>query len=118
MNLLAEELENIIEGYQKNQYLYSRLSKEWRSKRSINDHMSPKEDEEDRLLVKTYACNILNKKNFIDKRDIIQQINAEIIKIQSLRTRNWYERRIVNQMVEIYRVKIKVKFLGSEKIVF
>ena len=78
--------------------------------------MSQKEDEEDRLLVKTYACNILNKKNFIDKRDIIQQINAEIIKIQSLRTRNSYESIIVEQIVKIYRAMIKVKLFGIEKI--
>uniref|UniRef100_A0A914EKV4 Metalloprotease TIKI homolog n=1 Tax=Acrobeloides nanus TaxID=290746 RepID=A0A914EKV4_9BILA len=105
---LDEKLENIVEDYQKNPYSYSQLSIKWRSKRSINDHMSPKEDEKDRLLVKTYACNILNKKNFIDREDMIQQINAQIIEIQSSRTSNLYERRIANQIVEICKAKIKL----------
>ena len=78
--------------------------------------MSPKEDEEDRLLVKTYVCNILNTKNFIIVEDKIRQIDTKIIEIQSLRTRNSYERRMVNQMMEIYRASIKVKLFGIEKI--
>ena len=78
--------------------------------------MSQEEDEEVLLLVKTYACNILNQENFFIVESKIRQINAEIIKIQSSRTRNWYERRIVNQVVEIYRAYIKVKFFGIEKI--
>ena len=78
--------------------------------------MSQKENEKVRLLVKTYVCNILNKENFISVEDKIRQINAKIIEIQSLRTRNSYERRIVNQIVEIYRAEIKVKLFGIEKI--
>uniref|UniRef100_A0A914CYS8 Metalloprotease TIKI homolog n=1 Tax=Acrobeloides nanus TaxID=290746 RepID=A0A914CYS8_9BILA len=106
--LLDKKLKNTIEDYKKNQYPYSRLPIIWRSKRSINDHMSQEEDEKDSLLVKTYACNILNKKNFVDEEDEIRQINAQIIEIQSLRTRNRYERRIVNQIVEILRASIKL----------
>ena len=79
------------------------------------DKLNQEEDEEDRLLVKTYACNILNKKNFIDEEDKIRKMNARIIEIQSWRTRNWYERRIVNQIVEIYRARVKVKLFGIEK---
>ena len=112
MNLLAEKLENIVEDYQKNQYPYSLLPKKWRSKRSMNDHMSHKEDEEDRLLVKAYACN---KENFITKEEKIRKMNARIIEIQYWRTRNWYEREIVNQIVEIYRARVKVKLFGIEK---
>ena len=77
--------------------------------------MSPKEDEEDRLLVKTYACNILNKENFINMEDKIRKMKAQLIEIQSTRTRNWHERRFANQIVEIYRASIKVKFVGIEK---
>uniref|UniRef100_A0A914EJU9 Metalloprotease TIKI homolog n=1 Tax=Acrobeloides nanus TaxID=290746 RepID=A0A914EJU9_9BILA len=101
---LDEKLKNTIE-VQKNQYPYSRLSKEWRSKRSINDHISQEEDEAVLLLVKAYACN---KKNFINEEDMIRQINTQIIKIQTWRTRNEYESRFANQIVEIYRAKIKL----------
>uniref|UniRef100_A0A914DU90 Metalloprotease TIKI homolog n=1 Tax=Acrobeloides nanus TaxID=290746 RepID=A0A914DU90_9BILA len=105
--LLTEKLKNTIE-VQKNQYPYSRLSKKWHSKRSINDHMSQEEDEEVLLLVKTYACNIFNKKSFIVVEDMIRQINTQIIKIQTWRTRNGYESRFTNQIVKIYRAKIKL----------
>ena len=77
--------------------------------------MSQEEDEEDRLLVKTYACNILNKKNFVNMEDKIRQIKAKIIEIHSRRTRNLHERIMVNQLVKIYRASIKVKLFGIEK---
>uniref|UniRef100_A0A914E9R7 Metalloprotease TIKI homolog n=1 Tax=Acrobeloides nanus TaxID=290746 RepID=A0A914E9R7_9BILA len=106
--LLAKKLENIIADYQKNLYPYSRRSKEWRPKRSINNHISQEKDEKDRLLVKTYACNILNKGNFVNMEDKIRQIKAQIIEIQSRRTRNLHERRMVNQLVKICRASIKL----------
>uniref|UniRef100_A0A914CCL3 Metalloprotease TIKI homolog n=1 Tax=Acrobeloides nanus TaxID=290746 RepID=A0A914CCL3_9BILA len=103
--LFNEKLENILGDYEKNQYPYSRLSKNWRSKRSTNDHMSQEKDEVDHLLIKTYACN---KKNFTTIEDKIRKMNAQIIEIQSWRARNWYELIMINQMVEIYKVKIKL----------
>uniref|UniRef100_A0A914E9X1 Metalloprotease TIKI homolog n=1 Tax=Acrobeloides nanus TaxID=290746 RepID=A0A914E9X1_9BILA len=84
--------------------------------------MSQKEDEEDRLLVKTYACNILNRENFINEEEKIRQINAKITEIQSLKTRNSYGRGnpIVeiyeNRIVEIYRAYIKRNAIMSKRI--